>query len=68
MWKATMWQKLNGESLPRYCQKGEIKPGLKEASYCEEKAMFRTKVNDEGEHGTKDLTEYKHYCAKHTYL
>lgn len=30
--------------------------------------MFRTKIDKEGDHRTKDLPEYKYYCAEHIYL
>jgi hypothetical protein len=56
--KPTNWQKLNKASLPINCnQKG-----------CDKNAMFRTKTNSNGEIGFKDLTDYKYYCSKHTYL
>lgn len=56
--KPTNWQKLNPASLSKCCaQKG-----------CDKNAMFRTKTNSNGEIGFKDLTEYKYYCSKHTYL
>lgn len=64
--KPTLWQKLNGSSVPRKCQAGEIAPGMKEAYYCSENAMFRTKKHDAK--GSNDLTDYTYRCAEHTYL
>jgi hypothetical protein len=54
----TLWQKLNKSSNPRRCSNME----------CRDNAMFRTKRNNNGKLGEKDLTEYYYACPIHTYL
>ena len=63
--KPTMWQKLNGASVPRKCDKGEIEPELKKAYYCEKNAMFRTKLEVKQD---EPQNQYTYRCAEHTYL
>lgn len=69
MIRPTMWQKIIGGRTPRKCQRSApfLKNG-KVSTECKENAMFRTKIDKEGNHRTKDLPEYKYYCAEHTYL
>lgn len=64
----TMWQKLNGASLSRKCQKGMVYIYRGVPQPCAKHAEFRTRINEDGEEGMKDLTEYTYMCTEHTYL
>jgi len=70
MTSPTLWQKLNTGGLARNCQHKTIYiQNEKEIEKpCTRYAQFRTKINNDGVLGSKDLTEYTHRCADHTYL